>query len=403
MPPTSTAAHHASSPILILLLAASIALGACASAPPSTTPSSPAAAAATTPAPRARHASHSSASTDIATVEVTFDSLGDALSGVIQFPDGATAPAPAVLILHDAGPHDRDGHFQAELGVKLPVEVAVYQEMAEYLVRRGFVVMRFDKRTCVEGGRAWCTYPRAYLEPHRPTLAEALQADAAAALTRLKSDPRVDATRTAVLGHGQGADLAAALMQSSQLAALILLAPSPYPIDELLKHQTTTSLEYLREERLEAGDTTRGTLLAQQIADLEASEKVMEKGFAALRAGKFSEAALLGTAPQTWRGLLTLHDQARAELLGAHVPTLALFGQAGLSLPANSADAFRQLLADASTHTARGAAHFQVVELPATTHFLVGLDDDNQSFHVSDTALTYIFDFLQALPPAPGR
>jgi dienelactone hydrolase len=323
--------------------------------------------------------------------EITFKSLGDTLAGVIERPKEMTGAAPAVLILHDAGPRDRRGHFKNSLGLKLPVEVPVYQELAANLVRHGFVVMRFDKRTCVEGGRPWCTYPREYIEAHRDELARALKADAAAAIEFLRKNNRVDPKRIFLLGHGQGADIALALTEKVAPAGLVLLAPSPYPIDRVIQHQTKTSLAHLKKRRKKAGNTTMGTLLDQQIEALRKAKKIQTAGFAALRSGDFDEPELLGAPTETWLGLLELHRQAHAQLRLRKAPILAVFGEYDATMPARSAAAFRKSAAQTSD-----AATLEVVELPKTTHLMVAIDESNQATDVSDKVQQLVVDFLYA-------
>lgn len=332
---------------------------------------------------------------------ITFESLGDTLTGVVEHPDTRKSPGPAVLILHDAGPHDQQGHFKSTLGVQLPMEVAVYQNIAAHLVKNGFVVMRFNKRTCVEGGRPWCTYPRAYIKSQRANLAEALEADADAALTRLRDDSRVDPSQVYLLGHGQGADLALSLAPKTDPAGLILLAPSPYPVDKLIAHQIDTSLKHLEKRRKEAGNTTEGTLLEQQIEALKKTQKLQTRDFAALRAGEFDKNKLLGAPTKTWSGLIALHERAREALTQQHAPMLAIFGGLDDVLPAKSADVFEQKSAGSKARGDKQSGSLEVIELPQLTHFMVSIDPDADATSVSQAAKQRIFKFLSAQTTQP--
>ncbi|AWV88089.1 alpha/beta hydrolase [Bradymonas sediminis] len=326
---------------------------------------------------------------------ITFESLGDTLSGVIERPDTRQAPGPAVLILHATGPHDRRGHFKTGLGVQLPVEVAVYEDIAQHLVKNGYMVMRFDKRTCVKGGRPWCTYPRAYVESHRSELAEALEADAAAAVAKLRTDPRVDPTQIFIIGHGQGADLALALSPKVNPAGLLLLAPSPYPIDQIISHQIDTSLKHLQKEREKAGNTTEGTLLAQQTEELQKTQTLQSEGFAALRAGDFDQDELLGAPAKTWSGFFALHQRASAQLSQTSAPILAIFGSHDGVLPRGSARAFEEKTRPANAEDAETGS-VDIVELPKTTHFMIDIDVEADPSSVSDAVQQQVLDFLDA-------
>jgi uncharacterized protein len=68
---------------------------------------------------------------------------------------------------------------------------------SERLARSGFAVLRYDKR--------FITHPD--LDPASIDLDEQI-ADAAAALTLLRSTPGIDRDRLFILGHSEGATLA---------------------------------------------------------------------------------------------------------------------------------------------------------------------------------------------------
>ncbi len=334
----------------------------------------------------------------ITSEEVSFTSKGDKLTGVIDRPTEIAQPLPAVIVLHDAGPHDRRGVFQGALGLELPVEVPVYQELAEHLAQNGYVVMRFDKRTCVKGGPPWCKYPRKYIENHRDDLASTLIADAKAAIGALRKRDDVDPNRLYIVGHGQGADIALALAKDVDASGLVLLAPSPYPLDKVILHQTDTSLSLLRKRRQSAGNTSEGMLLQQQIDALTETRKKQKAGFAKLRAGDVDSPNALGAPAATWQGLFELHDRAMASLKNTRIPLLAIFGEHDLNLPEDSPDKFRQQLA----HARDG----QVKVLSGVTHVMVGIDGDpDENAQVSDDVHQAILNFLDHLdqpPPAPS-
>lgn len=324
---------------------------------------------------------------------ISFDSLGDTLVGVIERPETRQTPGPAVLILHASGPHDRRGHFKAGLGIQLPMEVPVYEDIAQNLARNGYLVLRYDKRTCVKGGRAWCKYPRSFVETQRENLAEALEADARAALARLQSDPHVDPAQIYILGHEQGADLALAIAQTARPAGLILLAPSPFPVDRLIAHQIDGSLQHLKKARQGAGDTSDGALLDQQIAELTRTRERQAQDFAALRAGSLEADELLGAPAKTWAGFLQLHQRARAQLARHTTPTLAIFGSHDRVLPRGSARAFKE---NAAKSGGDGAARVDVVELAQITHFMVDIDPQASPSVVSERVQEQLLDFLHA-------
>jgi hypothetical protein len=332
----------------------------------------------------------------IAKQAFSFTSKGDELAGVIDRPETITEPLPAVVVLHDSGPMDRRGLFKGALGLELPVEVPVYQEIAENLAQNGYVVMRFDKRTCVDGGPPWCEYPRDYIEDHREKLASTLMADAKAAVTALRKRKDVDPTRVFILGHGQGAELALAVAGDVEPRGLVLLAPSPYPVDEVVLHQTQASRDHLAKRRRDEGNTTMGTLLQQQLDALETTHEKQKKAFEKLRADEEMDGDVLGAPETTWAGLFELHDRAMASVKNSQVPVLALFGEHDLDIPSDSAEKFQ-------THLGRSRKS-EVMLLPDVTRVMVGLgEEQGDTTQVSEDVHQAILHFFDELDKAPAE
>ncbi len=330
----------------------------------------------------------------ITSEQITFESKGDELAGVVDRPQEIGEPLPAVVVLHDSGPMDRNGLSRGALGLELPVEVAVYQELAENLAQNGYVVIRFDKRTCVEGGPPWCKYPREYIKDHREKLASVLMADARAAVDLLRKRKDVDPTRVFLLGHGQGAEIALALSPDVESRGLVLLAPSPYPVDDVILHQTSASLTHLEKRRKAEGNTTMGTLLQQQLDALEATHKEQKQAFEKLRADELDEDDVLGAPKTTWSSLFELHDRAMASLKNSQTPVLALFGEHDLNLPHDSHETVQAKL-DRSSKS-------EVMLLPGVTHPMVGLDEeDSDTTQVSEDVHQAILHFLNQVASKP--
>jgi hypothetical protein len=319
--------------------------------------------------------------------DVEFQSQGDTLTGVIERPETISEPLPAVLILHDSGPLGRDGVFHGALGLGLPVEVAVYQQLAEMFARNGFVVMRYDKRTCVEGGPVWCDYPRKYVESHRKHLANTLLKDSDQALSVLRKHAAVDPDRVSVVGHGQGAELAVMLSSRRPVESLMLLAPSPYALDRLILHQTEFSLEHLEARRKSVGNTTEGDLLDKQIAALQASKEKQKATFEALRSGERVKEAM-GAPGETWMSFFALHREAMKALKGLDTPVLAIFGEADQDLPEDAAEQFQKLLNE--------DVYSEVLLLDALSHVMVSVDaDEEESTQVSEDVEQALLHFVE--------
>jgi pimeloyl-ACP methyl ester carboxylesterase len=127
------------------------------------------------------------------------------LAGVLTVPAGP-GPFPAVALLSDAGPHDRNGTAggYAPLG-----------QLADYLTRRGIAVLRFDDR-----GTGHSTGPA-------PATPSGQVSDAQAALAYLRQRPEVDAARLGLIGLGEGSSVAL-LAATKPLPPAFLVGLSAY-------------------------------------------------------------------------------------------------------------------------------------------------------------------------------
>lgn len=156
--------------------------------------------------------------------EVAFDSppaAGLHLSGQLTVPAGP-GPFPAVVLLSDAGPQDRNGTTEGFM---------LLGRLADYLTRRGIAVLRFDDR-----GVGQSTGPAG------PTAAERV-ADAQTALRYLRTRPELDGAHLGLIGHGEGGNVALlAASQSLPPAFVVTLAAAGLPGTAVAMQQHATRL-----------------------------------------------------------------------------------------------------------------------------------------------------------------
>lgn len=143
------------------------------------------------------------------------------LNGTLTVPHG-TAAMPAVLLVGDAGPLDRD----STIGPNTPL-----RDLARGLAARGIVVLRHDKRTF-----AYRTTPQLDALRDHITIDDDIVADVLSALAVLADQPEVDPARLIVAGHGAGGYLVPRIAQQTSTAAgfAILAANSRAPEDVLV-------------------------------------------------------------------------------------------------------------------------------------------------------------------------
>jgi len=141
-------------------------------------------------------------------IEITFRNPHDGirLAGTLTLPD-RSGPSPAVVLVAGSGPHDRDLRIGKH---------RVFSTIADYLVRHGIAVIRYDKRGCGQSGGKY--------EPHA---IDAFTKDALAAVTFLASQDAVDPGRIGAIGLSQGGLIVPAMATRSSDVDFIVLMAGP--------------------------------------------------------------------------------------------------------------------------------------------------------------------------------
>lgn len=123
------------------------------------------------------------------------------LAGTLTLPQGISGKRPAVLLVHGSGPADRHMQVPGDLIRKLGQDFPVFDVLADWFARQGFVVLAYDKRSC---GRC---YGASSFDPQRFSFQD-FETDAEDGLKYLKSRPEVEPDALVVLGASQGGGLA---------------------------------------------------------------------------------------------------------------------------------------------------------------------------------------------------
>jgi pimeloyl-ACP methyl ester carboxylesterase len=156
------------------------------------------------------------------------------LAGQLTIPAGP-GPFPAVVLLSDMGPQDRDGSVG---------DYRLLGSLGDYLTRRGIAVLRFDDRGVGESEG----------NNDKTTIA-ARVTDAQAALNFLRTRLEVKINQIGLIGHGEGANVALlAAGQTLPPAFVVSLAGYGLPGQQTLlqqqvdrlKAQTTPKLDPLK-------------------------------------------------------------------------------------------------------------------------------------------------------------
>ncbi|RPD46422.1 alpha/beta fold hydrolase [Hymenobacter sediminis] len=142
-----------------------------------------------------------------------------ALAGTLTTPAGP-GPFPAVVLLSDNGPQNRDVDQQ---------DYRMFGALADHLTRRGIAVLRFDDRGV---GKSQGNHFTA-------TTAD-LVGDAQAAMVYLRAKPLIDQRYIGLVGHGEGGNvalLAAAEQQPATPAFVVSLSGYGVPGRDVIMRQ----------------------------------------------------------------------------------------------------------------------------------------------------------------------
>ena len=272
--------------------------------------------------------------------DVNIPANGFSLAGTLSTPMAAAghpAPAgklPAVILVGPPAQSDRDA---------VTAGIPVFGQLAGALADAGFAVLRYDNRgTGQSGGR-----------PDAATL-EDYASDARAAVKYMAGLKDVDHDRIAMLGDGEGGDIAMlAAAKEKKIAALILVGTA----------STTGAAALLERQEHLLG------LMTLPAAEKEKRIAMQKKIQKAVVSGKGWEGISPVVRQQSdtplFKSLLTF-DPAKVM---AHVEQPILIVQGALDREVPAADAARlEQLAKARKH---GGAAVGLIEVPGVNHLLV--------------------------------
>lgn len=146
------------------------------------------------------------------------------LYGSLLLPQQAD-PVPVALLIAGSGPTDRNGNNPQGRNDSL-------RRLAQALAKGGVASVRYDKRGIAASHAAG--------PDERLLSVEGYAADAAAWGKQLKSDPRF--SRLILIGHSEGALIASLAAPEASADAVISIAGSGRPVDEVLREQLHSRL-----------------------------------------------------------------------------------------------------------------------------------------------------------------
>jgi pimeloyl-ACP methyl ester carboxylesterase len=254
--------------------------------------------------------------------EVSFSNTaaGVTLEGTLTVPKGA-GPFPAAVLIAGSGPQDRDNAVANH---------SPFLVLADYLTRKGIVVLRYDKRGIGKSSGS----------ADKSTTLD-FAADAQAAVDFLKARKDVDPSRVGLIGHSEGAMIAPYVASHyKHVAWIVLLAPPATKGEDTLIKQS--------ELIGRAGGLTDAQLVASlsfdhmayDLARKEKDPKVLADKLNELVKSTELDAALPPAALEAqlrmmaspWFRFFLDYDPLPA-LQSVKIPVLILFGQKDLQVP----------------------------------------------------------------------
>lgn len=280
--------------------------------------------------------------------QVRVESPSGVIGATVTLPQG-DGPFPAVLLVQDFEPLDRDGN--------LPVEnlrkASPWKQVAFAFAGRGIATLRFDSRGVGESAG----------NPALLTM-DGRVAEISALRDFLSTEPRIDGKRIFLLGQGLGAWSAARAADAGKTAGAVFLAFPMKPVLRIWKEQVSMM------RNLEGQQSAYSELEA-----LEASVQKGDKEWETYRGSKINIPVIKE---------LSLLDPA-AEIKKIAVPAIFVYPEMDTTImPFHG-----EILAKES-----GGA-FKPVYLKGVGHMVTAVDEEgNQKALLDKNALGPVFDFI---------
>jgi len=237
------------------------------------------------------------------------------LGATLTIPPGK-GPFPAVLLIAGSGPHDRD---ESIMGHK------PFLVLADYLTRKGIVVLRADKRGI---GKSGGDYTEAVMAD--------FASDAEAGVVYLKTRTEVDPHNIGLVGHSEGAvEAPMAAADNPDVAFIVMMAGPGVPGDQLLAKQLLLieKASGKSDAEIEKDAAIQHDVLATLKKDRDSA--ALEKDLREVMAGRVPEVQIgmqIKVVSSPWfRGLLD-YDPA-VTLSKLTCPVLAINGEKDLQVP----------------------------------------------------------------------
>jgi len=264
--------------------------------------------------------------TELVNEAVTFANGAQQLSGTVTFAGtDLIGRFPAVVLIHGSGPNDRDGSATGALGFAYGKEVRTLEDVAEHLARHGFLVLRYDKRTCIAANNPHCTATT--IEGLETITVDTFTADASAGLDYLKTRGDVRADDLVVVGHSQGGPLAIdlALARDDVRNVIVLAGPASALVDLLVAQYEQVIAWLLDEPPSPERDA--------QLAAAEEERDLYAAALPAIADGSYEEPTFKGSPVGFWKSWIDGQERIEDNLEQLEQPLAVVSGTLDYNVP----------------------------------------------------------------------
>jgi len=248
-------------------------------------------------------------------VEYRNDAAGVTLAATLTIPPG-NGPFSAVLLITGSGPQDRDESLMGH---------RPFLVLADYLTRRGIIVLRADDRGIGKSGGNFAG----------ATTAD-FATDAEAGVAYLKTRPEADPRKIGLIGHSEGGVIAPMVAaRNPGVAFIVMMAGTAVPGDEVIAAQRLliSQVGGMSREQAEKNAAEEREILT--LVKQEKSDAVLEKKLRERLAGKVPQAQIgmqIKVMSAPWFRYFIAYDPAIA-LKQVTCPVLAINGEKDLQAP----------------------------------------------------------------------
>jgi pimeloyl-ACP methyl ester carboxylesterase len=257
--------------------------------------------------------------------EETSATLGARLYGLDRL---FTPSAPVIVFVPGGGRVSRLGTRPGDGDSLYDAPVDVTDSWARAVAGGGWLALSYDKRTCDFRDSELCRKnPTPDMDAEGP-VALARDVDAACDAAAAAFEGRGYDGRIVLWAHGQGAQVALASQCAQRAAAVVLSAPIPRRVDEVMVDSLDYREQLHRKRGQKQASSDEGQELLRKADQLRNAAGSTRALFESMEQGRFAEdARVQGATLAFWKGWIELTARAEDDVKAARAPRLVVVGQ----------------------------------------------------------------------------